>query len=103
LWIFAVFAIIPTYDHLNLGKRPMKIPLLVLGLILLSISSGCAGGYAVYPPYDASRTTRLTTGGFDPYPEDRSAPAIEGARPPGFEHPMSEPDRVRRKPWLLNQ
>lgn len=38
--------------------------------------------------------------GFDPFPEDRSAPAIDGARPPGFEHPVSEPERARRKPWL---
>jgi hypothetical protein len=43
---------------------------------------------------------RNALNGFDPFPEDRSAPAIDGARPPGFEHPVSEPDRVRRKPWL---
>lgn len=81
----------------------MKTVLIIFGLIFLLPCSGCAGGYAVYPPYDSSRTPSLVTGGFDPYPEDRSAPAIEGARPPGFEHPMSEPDRVRRKPWLVNQ
>lgn len=44
---------------------------------------------------------RRTLNEYDPFPEDRSAPQIEGARPPGFEHPISEPERVRRKPWLI--
>ncbi|GAB6186371.1 hypothetical protein JCM17478_18730 [Thermopirellula anaerolimosa] len=37
---------------------------------------------------------------YDPYPETNVGQEIVGSRPPGYEHPLSEPERVRRKPWL---
>ncbi len=79
----------------------MKIFLAICCVIFLLAQTGCTGGGAVYQPRDPSMTSYWK--GFDPYPEDRTAPAIDGARPPGFEHPVSEPERVRSKPWLANQ
>jgi len=37
---------------------------------------------------------------YDPYPETNVGQEIVGSRPPGYEHPLSEPERIRRKPWL---
>lgn len=80
----------------------MRSLLLICWIALLSLPVGCAGG-TLYPTRSSPANRGLPMEGFDPYPEDRTAPAIEGARPPGFEHPMSEPERVRRKPWLVDQ
>ncbi|MGQ9503695.1 MAG: membrane or secreted protein [Thermogutta sp.] len=81
----------------------MKIFLIICGLAIIFPCAGCLGGYAIAPNQQPPGISQPFAQGFDPYPEDRSAPSIDGARPPGFEHPVSEPDRVRRKPWLLNQ
>lgn len=37
---------------------------------------------------------------YDPYPETNVGQEIVGSRPPSYEHPLSEPERIRRKPWL---
>jgi len=80
----------------------MRMFFLFCWITLLCTDVGCVGGM-VYPNRSSQTSHGLLMEGFDPYPEDRSAPTIDGARPPGFEHPVSEPERVRRKPWLLNQ
>ncbi len=43
---------------------------------------------------------RQTAEKYDPYPEPNVGQEIVGSRPPGYEKPLSEPERSRRKPWL---
>lgn len=82
-----------------LASRRLSVGGLFWALTLV-FSPSCA---PLVPPggsFPAGNPASQAYRGFDPYPEDRTAPAIEGARPPGFEHPVSEPQRVRQKPWL---
>lgn len=81
-----------------------SVRLLAVAGFLCLTPLGCAQlppltGYGTLPQDLAHQRRALNE--YDPFPEDRTAPPIDGARPPGFEHPVSEPERVRRKPWLV--
>lgn len=71
--------------------------------LILGSALGCSAPPAPFAPQPNYSSATAAYRGFDPFPEDRSGPQIDGARPPGFEHPVSEPDRVRHKPWLTSE
>lgn len=73
-----------------------------VGTLLFGTCLILGSAYGCSAPQPTPSSVKAAYRGFDPFPEDRSGPSIDGARPPGFEHPVSEPNRVRQKPWLTS-
>ncbi|NMC21096.1 MAG: membrane or secreted protein [Thermogutta sp.] len=73
----------------------------VIAVCFLSPLTGCRSWET--PQWDnpgPADVQRQAAERYDPYPETDVGQEIVGSRPPGYEYPLSEPERIRRKPWL---
>ncbi|MFP6658275.1 MAG: hypothetical protein VB853_08825 [Pirellulales bacterium] len=67
-------------------------------LVVVVVAGGCQlavpSAVDMRPPWLQRRQLLR----FDPYPDNDTAPRVEGGRPPGFQHQINEPARSR---WVL--
>lgn len=83
---------------------PFVRTVLAVGVIALSLLTPLTGCRSWEKPLwnnpGPADVQRQAAERYDPYPETKVGQEIVGSRPPGYEHPLSEPERIRRKPWL---
>ncbi len=86
------------------GKPRRSRTIRLAGMIALSVLTPLAGCRSWQKPQwhnpGPAEAQRQAAERYDPYPETNVGQEIVGSRPPGYEHPLSEPERIRRKPWL---